>query len=315
MSEIGPELVRLQIYKENTQINTIPSYFPKNSNRKIYSLTEAYNDSKIKQDESYSIIQRIDLTQPEDICPVDWRNKYKKTEVIYADINTPIADLKTYQQDGDIYFKIVEKDGYDQEKYKADLPNISRYYNKKWHIVLEQDFTTVFCKARHIKVEKIQLNLDKENHKFMLDLQNQIKINVSLINNYTTNITDTDIKREYETEYTNHLKEKGLSVIVPDEMKLYFKNKWSQMNNKLKTDYSYYESKVYYMCSSFSPYLRIGTTKDIPPAAGLDATYIYMGNPNIELWVEDQYHNVIDMDEFINVKGEVILKLIVEGRM
>ncbi|MDR1818732.1 MAG: hypothetical protein LBR15_00600 [Methanobrevibacter sp.] len=312
MSEIAPELVRLSIYKENTQTNTIPSYFPKNSNRRIYPLNNCFEDSKIKQDETYSIIQSLNLKFPDKICPDELKNKYKKTEIIYAGIDTPVDDLVNYNCDKDgNYFKIVEKDIFDQSKYEADFQNLSKYYNSKWHLVLDQDFTSVFCKARHIQVQKIDFEI--KSKKYIKEM-NKRKKWLNILDDYDFYLKDNRTKFEnIFQEYKDKINDK--THIIDSEMKKYIlkfsKDKISECESIINNEMN----KEYFLCSSFAPHLRIGSIHELPPSPISDTMYIYMGNPNIELWIEDEFHNIIDLTNYEVLKGNVSLKLIVEGRM
>jgi hypothetical protein len=72
--------------------------------------------------------------------------------------------------------------------------------------------------------------------------------------------------------------------------------------------------KNYYVCSSVSPYLRIGTTHEDKLSVN-ETNFPYMLDPNISLWLEDEHHVIRD-DFKLNpmIRSYVKLKLVVEGR-
>jgi hypothetical protein len=135
MSEMAPEFLRLAIYKETSQANIIPSYFPPNFTRTAPSLKSVFKEAQKRQPKSYIIEQVLELTPKPNKCPEMVEHNYKDKDKPHT---------------------------LDQKMYENNLANLNHFSNQKWHFMLEPDFTNVLCDARYIKFEKIEINLIDE---------------------------------------------------------------------------------------------------------------------------------------------------------
>jgi hypothetical protein len=98
------------------------------------------------------------------------------------------------------------------------------------------------------------------------------------------------------------------------------KEEWSNFINKAML-YKYAKKHAtkkpfnYYVCASFNSY-NVGARLGSFHEKKLEMEHRYDGNPDIDVWVEDDKHNIIDMREFCkdyDINGFIKLKLMIKG--
>jgi hypothetical protein len=185
MSEIGPELYRLGVYKETRQENMIPSYFPPNFTRVAPSLKSVFKEAKMRQPKAYIIEQVLELTPKPLHLP-------QMVEHNYID---------------------KEQHTTDHVMYENNLTNLNHFYNGKWHFMLEPDFTNVLCDARFVKFEKIEINLVDEE---LEEWKRQYELCKRLIDGYDLDILNAEVYEKRRQEFEEYYLE--VEHVLPEEL-------------------------------------------------------------------------------------------------